>query len=70
MNKNIKLAANFLDRCPSCMANLVKHLCEFTCSPKQSEFIHVVETKNNADGKFIFMSVEEDIAWSRIDFEI
>ncbi|XP_005183450.1 NPC intracellular cholesterol transporter 1 isoform X3 [Musca domestica] len=51
LNKNIKLAANFLDRCPSCMANLVKHLCEFTCSPKQSEFIHVVETKNNADGK-------------------
>ncbi|XP_037927352.1 NPC intracellular cholesterol transporter 1 isoform X3 [Teleopsis dalmanni] len=47
LNKNVKLAANFLDRCPSCMANLLRHICDFSCSPKQSEFIKIVSTKKN-----------------------
>ncbi|XP_036321420.1 NPC intracellular cholesterol transporter 1 isoform X4 [Rhagoletis pomonella] len=51
LNDNIKLAANFLERCPSCMANLVRHLCDFTCSPKQSEFTKVAETAISANGK-------------------
>ncbi|XP_075151532.1 Niemann-Pick type C-1a isoform X2 [Haematobia irritans] len=58
LNKNIKLAANFLDRCPSCMANLVRHLCEFTCSPKQSEFMHTVETKTSGDGKLYVNNID------------
>ncbi|KAM7354023.1 Niemann-Pick type C-1a isoform 3-T3 [Cochliomyia hominivorax] len=58
LNKNILLAANFLDRCPSCMANLVRHLCEFTCSPKQSEFIHVVSTESNDDGKLYINNID------------
>lgn len=45
MDKNIKLAANFLNRCPSCLDNLVKHFCEFTCSKEQSKFINVTELK-------------------------
>lgn len=40
LNTNIKLAANFLKRCPSCMNNLANHLCHFTCSPRQSDFIN------------------------------
>ncbi|XP_020713491.1 Niemann-Pick C1 protein isoform X2 [Ceratitis capitata] len=51
LNENIKLAANFLERCPSCMGNLVRHLCDFTCSPKQSEFAKVVTTDVTAEGK-------------------
>ncbi|XP_065355610.1 NPC intracellular cholesterol transporter 1 isoform X2 [Calliphora vicina] len=58
LNKNIKLAGNFLDRCPSCMANLVRHLCEFTCSPKQSEFMHVVSTENSKDGKLYINNID------------
>lgn len=46
-NDNIKLAANLLNRCPSCMSNLVRHICEFTCSPHQSTFVNVIETKVN-----------------------
>ncbi|CRL00931.1 CLUMA_CG014455, isoform A, partial [Clunio marinus] len=46
-NENIKLAANLLNRCPSCMSNLVRHICEFTCSPKQSTFINVTKTDIN-----------------------
>ncbi|CAD6208835.1 GSCOCG00010663001-RA-CDS [Cotesia congregata] len=46
---NIKLAANFLARCPSCLDNLVKHLCEFTCSPKQSLFMNATQIEVNED---------------------
>ncbi|XP_030752069.1 NPC intracellular cholesterol transporter 1 isoform X3 [Sitophilus oryzae] len=44
MSASVTLAANFLKRCPSCMSNLVKHICELTCSPHQSTFIEVVHT--------------------------
>lgn len=46
---NIKLAANFLARCPSCLDNLVKHLCEFTCSPKQSLFMNATQIEVNEE---------------------
>ncbi|XP_035782001.1 NPC intracellular cholesterol transporter 1-like isoform X2 [Anopheles albimanus] len=45
LNKNVALAANFLARCPSCMANLVRHMCDFTCNPKQSNFMKVIATE-------------------------
>ncbi|XP_049532934.1 NPC intracellular cholesterol transporter 1 isoform X2 [Anopheles darlingi] len=45
LNKNVALAANFLARCPSCMANLVRHMCDFTCSTKQSNFMKVIATE-------------------------
>ncbi|XP_030383524.1 NPC intracellular cholesterol transporter 1 [Scaptodrosophila lebanonensis] len=51
LNTNIKLAAAILDRCPACMANLVRHMCEFTCSPKQTEFAHVAQTEKNDRGQ-------------------
>lgn len=43
LNENVGKAANFLRRCPSCLSNLVKHICEFTCSPVQSKFVNVTE---------------------------
>lgn len=63
LNKNIELAASFLKRCPSCLQNLVQHLCDFTCSDQQSDFIEVISSqKNNKTGqgrlfyKFIILS--------------
>lgn len=56
LDKNIKLAANFLKRCPSCMNNLAKHLCYFTCSPGQSNFMNVsvkVDTKDNKTVEYV-----------------
>ncbi|KAL9927064.1 Niemann-Pick type C-1a isoform 3-T3 [Glossina fuscipes fuscipes] len=61
LNTNIKLAANFLDRCPSCMANLARHLCEFTCSPKQSEFMHVVTTEISKKGQLYVNNIDVHI---------
>ncbi|XP_038114072.1 NPC intracellular cholesterol transporter 1 isoform X1 [Culex quinquefasciatus] len=51
LNQNVKLAANFLARCPSCMANLVRHMCDFTCSPQQSKFMEIKATEMNTDTK-------------------
>lgn len=34
----------FLNRCQNCIANLKKIICEFNCSPRQSEFVEVVKT--------------------------
>ncbi|KAL7026898.1 hypothetical protein ACKWTF_005220 [Chironomus riparius] len=47
LNENIKIAASLLNRCPSCMKNLVTHICDFICSPHHSDFIEVKRTKQN-----------------------
>ncbi|XP_022916873.2 NPC intracellular cholesterol transporter 1 isoform X2 [Onthophagus taurus] len=51
MDEKINLAAGFLQRCPSCMNNLVKHFCEMTCATNQSKFINIVSTKPNGNIK-------------------
>nr|XP_034176148.1 NPC intracellular cholesterol transporter 1 isoform X4 [Osmia lignaria] len=53
MDLNIKLAANFISRCPSCLDNLVKHFCEFTCSTKQSTFINVTDIQESNGKKYV-----------------
>lgn len=49
LDTNIKLASNFLKRCPSCLDNLVKHFCDFTCATNQSTFINVTERAKAPD---------------------
>lgn len=44
-NDNIKMAAALLNRCPSCMHNFVQQVCDFTCSPRQSQFVEAKVTK-------------------------
>lgn len=51
LDTNIKLASNFLKRCPSCLQNLVKHFCDFTCATNQNKFMNVTE-KIKADGNY------------------
>lgn len=51
LDANIKLAANFLKRCPSCLDNLAKHFCDFTCAVNQSKFINVTE-KGEDNGNY------------------
>lgn len=47
LNANIGLVANFLQRCPSCLSNLVTHICDFTCDARQSTYLQVLTTKNS-----------------------
>lgn len=51
LNENVKKAANFLARCPSCMKNFVQNLCDFTCSPQQSQFMEVKEVEKGDKGE-------------------
>lgn len=57
-SKNIELAANFLKRCPSCMMNLARHLCDFTCGKDQSNYMKIVETQNNTKGKEYITAID------------
>ncbi|KAG7205223.1 hypothetical protein KM043_018307 [Ampulex compressa] len=53
LDVNIKLASNFLKRCPSCLDNLAKHFCDFTCGRNQSKFINVTRVEENLGVKYI-----------------
>lgn len=44
-DESIGLAANFLNRCPSCFTNLKRHICDMSCSADQSRFINVSESE-------------------------
>jgi Niemann-Pick C1 protein len=54
---NFKVAGNMFSRCPSCTDNLVRHICDFTCSPKHSEYIKVKNVKQNDDGRKLILSL-------------
>lgn len=47
LKENYKMAANIFGRCPSCLHNLVRHMCDYICSPRHAEFIKVKNTKFN-----------------------
>lgn len=53
LDTNIKLASNFLKRCPSCLDNLAKHFCDFTCATNQSKFINITEKGEANDVVYI-----------------
>ncbi|XP_022242654.1 Niemann-Pick C1-like protein 1 [Limulus polyphemus] len=38
-------------RCPSCIRNFQQMFCQLTCSPRQSRFLRVIETKENDHGQ-------------------
>lgn len=63
LNKNIKLASAILDRCPACMTNLAKHICDFTCSPEQAKYAKVIETQINEKGIIFHKLIEENLIY-------
>lgn len=59
LDKGLTFAGNLLRRCPSCMNNLAKHICEFTCSPQQSSFMNVKSTaKNDSNSMYMIFHVQ------------
>ncbi|XP_045477645.1 NPC intracellular cholesterol transporter 1 isoform X2 [Harmonia axyridis] len=53
MDKSIRLAANFLQRCPSCMRNFMQSICDYSCSANQSNYVEVVKINNDNGTDFI-----------------
>lgn len=52
MNENIERAEFILANCPACFNNFLQPICAMTCSPKQSEFLKVLELQEEESGKF------------------
>ncbi|KAK9885215.1 hypothetical protein WA026_010720 [Henosepilachna vigintioctopunctata] len=48
MDSSIRKAANFLNRCPSCMKNFMQIICDYSCSPDHSKFVEVNNITTNA----------------------
>lgn len=70
INEKLKVAAQFLSRCSSCMMNLEKLICDITCHPKQTSFIEVFSTatsnttnSNNKSIKFYFLFYHNHLAY-------
>ncbi|XP_044760492.1 NPC intracellular cholesterol transporter 1 isoform X1 [Coccinella septempunctata] len=53
MDTSIRLAANFLQRCPSCMKNFMQSICDYSCSSDQSKYVEVVKINNDNGTDFI-----------------
>jgi len=49
MDVSLQLAEGILKRCTSCVKNLMRHICEFTCSTKQSTFIEPAQLLLNPE---------------------
>ncbi|CAG2056079.1 unnamed protein product, partial [Timema podura] len=58
LDTSITMAAGFIQRCPACMRNLARHLCDMTCSPSQSRFINVTEVEKSKEGKEFVNALE------------
>ncbi|KAK7869123.1 hypothetical protein R5R35_006589 [Gryllus longicercus] len=63
MSSNLVQAAAIVKRCPSCLQNLVNHICDVTCSVNQSHFMNVTKVKTNVTtGKKYVTSVDIHIS--------
>lgn len=52
--KNYETAVSIFGRCPSCAHNLVRHMCDFICSPRHAEYIKVKDIKKNELNRKLF----------------
>ena len=43
INKDMSLPHQLMSRCPACFRNFKAFLCDFSCNPKQSEFLLVTQ---------------------------
>ncbi|XP_031783378.1 NPC intracellular cholesterol transporter 1 isoform X3 [Nasonia vitripennis] len=57
-DQNIRMASSILQRCPSCLSNFVKHICEYTCSPRQSSFVKVTQLATSPDNVTYINGIE------------
>ncbi|XP_078051346.1 NPC intracellular cholesterol transporter 1 homolog 1b-like, partial [Augochlora pura] len=49
----MKMIEGIFGRCPTCVQNTYKLICDMSCSPKQSQFLRVIETKTNTVGTYV-----------------
>ncbi|XP_026286782.1 NPC intracellular cholesterol transporter 1 isoform X2 [Frankliniella occidentalis] len=57
LDRNIRLAHQFLKHCPSCMDNFAEHFCVMTCAADQSKFMNITGLQKNVIGNKTVESV-------------
>ncbi|XP_032670245.1 NPC intracellular cholesterol transporter 1 homolog 1b-like isoform X2 [Odontomachus brunneus] len=57
MSTSMKLADSIYGRCPTCVRNMFRLICDLTCSPEHSRFLKV--TKTGKDGKLEYVEEVE-----------
>ncbi|KAG8224724.1 hypothetical protein J437_LFUL004894 [Ladona fulva] len=68
MDENIAMAAGLLKRCPSCLKNLVSHICGYICSPNQSDFVDVTHHNSTTGARWRFSGVIEADVYLNQDY--
>ncbi|XP_076646594.1 NPC intracellular cholesterol transporter 1 homolog 1b [Halictus rubicundus] len=58
----MKMVEGIFGRCPTCVKNAFKLICDMSCSPVQSTFLRVVETRNNSAGNAYVSEIEAYVA--------
>ncbi|XP_076221530.1 NPC intracellular cholesterol transporter 1 homolog 1b isoform X2 [Nomia melanderi] len=49
----INMIESIFGRCPTCVRNALLLICDLTCSPEQSRFLRVTQTRNNSKGTYV-----------------
>ncbi|XP_017791086.1 PREDICTED: Niemann-Pick C1 protein-like [Habropoda laboriosa] len=60
--EKLSMAENIFGRCPTCIKNVYKLICDLSCSPEQSRFLNVTKTAFNEEGKEYVEELEVYIA--------
>jgi Niemann-Pick C1 protein len=61
LRSNLKTANQIISTCPACKDNFFNMFCTFTCSPDQSLFINVTDTKEK-NGKLMVTELDQLIS--------
>ncbi|KAB8345943.1 hypothetical protein FH972_022995 [Carpinus fangiana] len=61
LEENLKTVNKLISSCPACRENFYNLFCTFTCSPDQSTFVNVTDTKEKDDKALV---LEVDNLWS------
>ena len=56
--KQLSMAESIFGRCPTCIKNAYKLLCDLSCNPEQSKFLNVTKTNENSEGKKYVTEIE------------
>ncbi|XP_076381020.1 NPC intracellular cholesterol transporter 1 homolog 1b isoform X2 [Megalopta genalis] len=49
----MEMIEGIFGRCPTCIENVYKLICDMSCSPVQSEFLRVLKNETNAKGTYV-----------------
>lgn len=55
---NMNMAEGVFGRCSTCLRNMFRHICDYSCSANQSKFMNVTKSKVNENGLYYVEELE------------